>query len=68
MRLPGTIAWPMKPGRVEELTRFVQPVGDRPLSYPLDFVERQLPKLGDDVRQQNDSEDDWGSTTAATPG
>ncbi len=67
MRLPGTIAWPMKPGRVEELTRFVQPVGDRPLSYPLDFVERQLPKLGDDVRQQNDSEDDWGSTTAASP-
>jgi len=60
MRLPGTIAWPMKPGRVKELTEFLQLVGDRPLSYPLDFVERQLPKLGAGAQQPNGSAEDRG--------
>lgn len=45
MRLPGTIAWPYKEGRVPELTHFVRPAaGDsRPASYPLSLLTSQLP-------------------------
>lgn len=42
MRLPGTIAWPMKPGRVAEMTEWHRPP-DRAESYPLYWIERQLP-------------------------
>lgn len=45
MRLPGMIAWPIKPGRVPEIVQFVRPgVGDkRPSSYPLSTLTSQLP-------------------------
>ena len=51
MRLPGTIAWPRKEGRVAELVRFIRPPeGDeRPRSYPLSMLTSLLPVL-DDVR------------------
>lgn len=53
MRLPGTIAWPWKPGRVAELTTFIRPGPDdnRPSSYPLSTLTSQLP-AGDDQDQQ----------------
>ena len=46
MRLPGTIAWPWKSGRVPELTLFVRPVPDdkRPSFYPLSLFASQLPQ------------------------
>ena len=46
MRLPGTIAWPWKPGRVPELTSFaVDPT--RPASYPVAMLQAQLPQEPD---------------------
>lgn len=46
MRLPGTIAWPWKVGRIPEVTSFVRPGPDdpRPSSYPLSMLTSQLPK------------------------
>lgn len=46
MRLPGTIAWPVKAGRVPELTAFVRPGPDdrRPSAYPLSTLTSQLPE------------------------
>jgi hypothetical protein len=45
MRLPGTIAWPYKPGRVPEMTRFEPAPADRPSAYPLATLLAQLPKV-----------------------
>lgn len=43
MRLPGTIAWPWKAGRIPELTSFVQN-SERPVSYLLSELTSQLPQ------------------------
>lgn len=45
MRLPGTIAWPWKAGRLPEVTQFIRPGADdpRPASYPLSLLTSQLP-------------------------
>jgi len=45
MRLPGTIAWPWKAGRIPELTQFVLPgpEDNRLKSYPLGMFTSQLP-------------------------
>ena len=50
MRLPGTIAWPRKEGRVAELVRFILPPEDdeRPRSYPLSMLTSQLPVIDAD--------------------
>ena len=45
MRLPGTIAWPYKPGRVPELTTFEEAPSDRPRAYPISTLASQLPSL-----------------------
>ena len=49
MRLPGTIAWPWKPGREPEVTQFVRPSPDdpRPANYPIAALTSQLPQLDD---------------------
>lgn len=43
MRLPGTIAWPWKPGRVPELTAFINRSDERP-SYSIELLTAQLPQ------------------------
>ena len=43
MRLPGTIAWPWKAGRVPELTLFTAPETPPP-AYPLATMASQLPQ------------------------
>lgn len=43
MRLPGTIAWPSKPGRVPEMTQLIVPAG-RPQAYSIEFLTRSLPQ------------------------
>lgn len=45
MRLPGTIAWPWKAGRIPEITRLIRPDPSdaRPSSYPLSTLTSQLP-------------------------
>lgn len=43
MRLPGTIAWPSKPGRVPELTKLIVPTG-RPRLYNVEMLHRLLPQ------------------------
>ena len=47
MRLPGTIAWPRKEGRVAEVTRFALPAPEegRPRSYPVAMLTSQLPEV-----------------------
>lgn len=45
MRLPGTIAWPAKPGRIPEQTRLIMPAG-RTRAYAIDFLHRSLPNAG----------------------
>ena len=51
MRLPGTIAWPWKPGRVPEVTQFL--IGEnRNQAYPLSLLTTQLPE--DDEAEQQD--------------
>lgn len=57
MRLPGTIAWPWKDGRVPELTRFVRPGPDdkRATSYPLSLLTSQLPKIEAEMPYLNGS-------------
>jgi hypothetical protein len=45
MRLPGTIAWPYKKGRIVELTKFELAPSDRPSSYPLSTICAMLPQL-----------------------
>lgn len=54
MRLPGTIAWPWKAGRMPEVTQFVRPAVDdpRPASYPLSLLTSQLPAGDAEQRQQ----------------
>jgi AAA domain-containing protein len=49
MRLPGTIAWPWKAGRIPELTQFVLPSQEdnRLKSYPLGMFTSQLPGRDD---------------------
>lgn len=42
MRLPGTIAWPSKPGRVPELTKLIVP-GGPPRLYTVEALHRSLP-------------------------
>lgn len=42
MRVPGTIAWPAKPGRVPELTNLVLPRAST--VYSVEFLERSLPR------------------------
>lgn len=53
MRLPGTIAWPWKDGRVPEVTQFVRPPADdpRPASYPLALLTSQLPQDKEDTNR-----------------
>lgn len=48
MRVPGTIAWPAKPGRVAEMTALIMPRASK--MYSLDFLERSLPQ---EARQQS---------------
>lgn len=43
MRVPGTIAWPSKPGRVPELTELVMPAG-RAQSHSIEFLTARLPQ------------------------
>lgn len=42
MRLPGTIAWPSKPGRVPEITQLIIPAA-RPQAHSIEFLTRSLP-------------------------
>ena len=52
MRLPGSIAWPWKEGRVPELTRFM--IGEnRNPAYPLSLLTSQLPE--EEATQQSRS-------------
>jgi hypothetical protein len=62
MRLPGTIAWPRKPGRVAEIVRFVRPAegDDRPRSYPLSMLTSLLPVV-EAARPMNGEPFDFGS-------
>ena len=41
LRLPGTIAWPWKPGRVPELTEWITPNGGHAISF--DALRSRLP-------------------------
>lgn len=54
MRLPGTIAWPWKTGRIPELTQFVLPSQEdnRLKSYPLGMFTSQLPGRDDPEQQR----------------
>ena len=64
MRLPGTIAWPYKKGRIVELTRFELAPGDRPKSYPLSTIRALLPQLEEEVARlaaARPAQDDWGN-------
>jgi len=45
MRLPGTIAWPWKPGRVPEMTSFAQSRDGRPECYSAAALAAQLPQV-----------------------
>lgn len=45
MRLPGTVAWPMKAGRVAELTEFHVTADDQQQVYHLHELERVLSQL-----------------------
>lgn len=45
MRLPGTVAWPAKPGRVVERTNLIMPPG-RPQGHDLAFLAARLPQEG----------------------
>ncbi len=45
MRLPGTIAWPWKAGRVPELTTFSPPTDGRVPAYPVSALTSQLPRI-----------------------
>lgn len=60
MRLPGTIAWPYKEGRIVELTSFETAGADRPASYPVATVTASLPQL-DEVTAE-----DWGPVGEVT--
>ncbi len=53
MRLPGTIAWPRKEGRIPEIVQFIRPgpEDNRPNSYPLSLLTSQLP-AGDEQEPQ----------------
>ena len=42
MRLPGTVAWPSKPGRVPEITQLIIPAA-RPQAHSIEFLTRSLP-------------------------
>jgi hypothetical protein len=46
MRLPGTIAWPLKAGREPELTQLVFPDASdkRPRAWPVSVLQRVLPQ------------------------
>jgi hypothetical protein len=65
MRLPGTIAWPWKPGRVPELTAFAQPTDDRPPSYPVELLMAQLPQEPGPDASKPASDETGGLNTAA---
>lgn len=43
MRVPGTIAWPAKEGRIPEMTELVMPAG-RPASHTIEFLSARLPQ------------------------
>ncbi len=45
MRLPGSIAWPVKQGRETELTSFERPTDKRPAFIPLGALASTLPPL-----------------------
>lgn len=47
MRMPGSIAWPYKAGRVPELTSFDEAGDDRPKVYPISTLASQLPQIED---------------------
>ena len=56
MRLPGTIAWPVKKDRtIPELTLFMRPDASdpRPASYPLSTITSLLPKEDDSGAKTN---------------
>ena len=61
MRLPGTIAWPWKAGRIPEVTSFIRPGPDdpRPASYPLSMLTSQLPKDQEEPRTHADESFDF---------
>lgn len=43
MRVPGTVAWPSKPGRVPEMTELVMPAG-RAQAHSIEFLSARLPQ------------------------
>ena len=60
MRLPGTIAWPLKAGRIPELTAFIQPESVSG-AYPLGTLASQLPQDEGRTAQRGGSADiGWG--------
>lgn len=54
MRLPGTIAWPRKEGRVTELVQFVRPSPEdkRPSGYPISMLTALLPQITESEQQR----------------
>lgn len=51
MRVPGSIAWPYKPGRVPELTAFEIASDDRPKTYPISTIAGLLPEPDEPPRR-----------------
>lgn len=49
MRLPGSVAWPLKAGRVVEMTG-VYETPTRPAPYTIEEIESALRRRGDDLR------------------
>lgn len=43
MRIPGTIAWPNKPGRIVERTEFKTPASATPIPYMIEEIARRYP-------------------------
>jgi hypothetical protein len=66
-RLPGTIAWPLKAGRIPELTAFIRPEGVSG-AYPLSTLASQLPQDEERTAQdgQGHGEGDIGWGDGAT--
>ena len=52
MRLPGSVAWPLKAGRIVEMTGALtqEQAPTRPAPYTIDEIESALRRAGDDLR------------------
>jgi AAA domain len=52
LRLPGTVAWPLKPGRIPELTEWIIPTGGgHSISYAT--LKAQLPEIAPEQTRSN---------------